>query len=77
MARCEHRSVRRAIRSGRLRAFRPARKILNREDDALGWIESRPALDPPRQPPRRRREPQPAAGPGSVARLKAIELSGG
>src|SRR5437764_3428640 len=35
LARCEHRSVRRAIRSGRLRAFRPVRKILIREDDAL------------------------------------------
>ena len=77
LARCEHRSVRRAIRSGRLRAFRSTRKILIREDDARAWIESRPALDPPRQPARRPPAPRPAGGPGTVARLKAIELSGG
>jgi len=76
LARCEHRSVRRAIRSGRLQAFRPARRILVREDDARGWIESSPAHAQDAQPPRRQRSPQTIAGPGSVARLKAIEVGG-
>ncbi len=44
MARCEHKSVRRAIGQGRLPAFRPANKLLIREDDAEAWIEGRPAI---------------------------------
>ncbi len=76
LARCEHRSVRRAIRAGRLQAFRPARRILVREDDARAWIESRPALAQEEQPQRRQRSRQVMHGPGSVARLKAIEVSG-
>jgi excisionase family DNA binding protein len=76
LARCEHRSVRRAIQSGRLQAFRPARRILVREDDARAWIESRPALLTSPQPPRRQRVTRTAGGPGSVARLKAIEVGG-
>ncbi len=42
MARCEHKSVRRAIAAGRLRAFQPTNKLLIREDDACAWIEGRP-----------------------------------
>ncbi|MBV8943126.1 MAG: helix-turn-helix domain-containing protein [Solirubrobacterales bacterium] len=75
LARCEHRSVRRAINSGRLRAFRPTRKILVREDDARAWIESRPvviATFPPSRSPRRSLA---GSGTGSVARLQAIERS--
>ena len=40
-ARCENKAVRRAIASGLLVAFRPARKLLFRELDARAWIESR------------------------------------
>jgi excisionase family DNA binding protein len=76
LARCEHRSIRRAIRAGRLQAFRPARRILVREDDAHSWIESRPALAPALQPQRQQPAPRAAGGPGSVARLKAIEAGG-
>ena len=54
LARCEHRSVRRAINAGRLRAFRPTRKILVREDDARSWIESRRAVGLAARPQRRR-----------------------
>ncbi len=42
LARCEHKSVRRAIVAGRLRAFQPTNKLLIREDDAYAWIEGRP-----------------------------------
>jgi excisionase family DNA binding protein len=75
LARCEHRCVRRAVQSGQLQAFRPARRILVREDDARAWIESRPAAASPQQAQRRRPVSQVVAGPGSVARLKAIEVS--
>ena len=77
MARCEHKSVRRAITAGRLRAFRPANKLLIREDDAEAWIEDRPAvvsapakLSPRRSPLPRRMGSQ---RPGSVAELRDIE----
>lgn len=42
MARCEHKSVRHAIATGRLRAFQPTNKLLIREDDAYAWIGGRP-----------------------------------
>src|SRR5271170_5113909 len=64
MARCEHKSVRRAIAAGRLRAFQPNNKLLIREDDACGWIEGRPAAraaspsDRWRSATRRRAAPQ-------------------
>ena len=74
LARCEHKTVRRAISEGRLRAFRPAHRVLVREDDARDWIESRlagAASEP--TPARRRAGRRVVAGRGSVADLKAIE----
>jgi excisionase family DNA binding protein len=77
MARCEHKSVRRAISAGRLRAFRPTNKLLIREEDAEAWIEGWPAIagSPAK--------PSPGRGPlrptmrsqrvGSVAELREIE----
>lgn len=74
MARCEHKSVRRAIAAGKLCAFQPTNKLLIREDDAYAWIESRPvAADSTpnlRAAPDRRR-PTPRAG--SVVELREIE----
>ena len=78
MARCEHKSVRRAIAAGRLRAFQPNNRLLIREDDACGWIEGRPAAravspsDPRRAASRPRRTPQ-SQRPGSVIDLREIE----
>jgi excisionase family DNA binding protein len=77
MARCEHKSVRRAIGQGRLLAFRPANKLLIREDDAEAWIEGRPALASSGSAKRSRRGSLRVAkgsqGPGSVAELREIE----
>lgn len=73
LARCEHRSVRRAVNSGRLRAFRPTRRILVREDDARSWIESRRAVGIAARPERRAARSTAGPGVGSVARLQAIE----
>jgi excisionase family DNA binding protein len=78
MARCEHKSVRRAIAAGSLRAFRPANKLLIREDDAHTWIEGRPAAmagsAPSLRPaPARRRSTLGSQRPGSVADLREIE----
>jgi excisionase family DNA binding protein len=77
MARCEHKSVRRAITAGRLQAFRPTNKLLIREADAEAWIEGRPAVarspfkpSPRRSPLHRRMGSQ---RPGSVAELRDIE----
>lgn len=78
MARCEHKSVRRAISQGRLPAFRPANKLLIREDDAEAWIECRPAVassDSATRSSRRGalRVAKGSHGPGSVAELREIE----
>jgi excisionase family DNA binding protein len=78
MARCEHKSVRRAIAAGRLRAFQPANKLLIREDDAHAWIEGRPAAMAGSAPslrsaPARRRSTLGSQRPGSVADLREIE----
>lgn len=48
VARCEHKTVRRAIWSGELRAFRPAGRLLIREGDARAWIEGREVEPAPR-----------------------------
>lgn len=78
MARCEHKSVRRAIAAGRLRAFQPNNRLLIREDDAYGWIEGRPAtraaspFDPRRAASRPRCTPH-SQRPGSVGDLREIE----
>lgn len=78
MARCEHKSVRRAIMAGNLPAFRPANKLLVREDDAERWIQGRPAAvrAAPHEPgtsrlPRRSTKGSPR--PGSVSELREIE----
>jgi excisionase family DNA binding protein len=47
VARCEHKAVRGAIRSGLLRAFRPAGRLLIRPDDARAWIEGHEAASTP------------------------------
>jgi excisionase family DNA binding protein len=78
MARCEHKSVRRAIAAGSLRAFQPANKLLIREDDACAWIESRPAATTGSAPslrsaPSRRRPALGSQRRGSVADLREIE----
>jgi excisionase family DNA binding protein len=39
LARCEHKTVRRAIHGGALTAYKPAGRLLIREDDARTWIE--------------------------------------
>lgn len=78
LARCEHKAVRRAISQGRLTAFRPAHKILVREEDARAWIEgqcvSGQAARTSRLSPRRQAN-HVADRPGSVADLKAIRES--
>jgi excisionase family DNA binding protein len=73
LARCEHKSVRRAITAGRLVAFRGPKRILVRDEDARAWIEARPihSEETPRRLPRR---PSPRASEtGSVADILAIE----
>jgi excisionase family DNA binding protein len=78
MARCEHKSVRRAIAAGRLRAFQPTNKLLIREDDAYAWIESRPvsltgSIPNLRSTPSRQRPMVGSQRPGSVDDLREIE----
>lgn len=69
LARCEQKTVRRAIASGQLRAFRPAHRLLIREQDARSWVEGRPAVPLPRS-----RHPRRGSGQlGSVADLLEIE----
>lgn len=77
LARCEHKAVRRAINAGLLQAFRPANKLLVREQDARAWVESRPLVVAPgpraeaRPALARRRRGRPTNG--SVASLREIE----
>ena len=73
LARCEHKTVRRAIADGRLRAFQPGHRLLIREDDARAWIEGRLAAGA--ATPRRRRPARRLTHTerGSVADLKTIE----
>lgn len=78
LARCEHKSVRRAIAAGRLRAFQPTNKLLIREDDACAWIEGRPVSltgsAPNLRPGASRRRPMLGSQrPGSVDDLREIE----
>jgi excisionase family DNA binding protein len=78
LARCEHKSVRRAIAAGRLRAFQPTNRLLIREDDAYAWIEGQLVArtvspsDRRRAAGRQRRAPQ-SQRPGSVGDLREIE----
>jgi excisionase family DNA binding protein len=78
IARCEHKSVRRAIAAGRLRAFQPTNKLLIREDDACAWIEGRPVSLTGSAPNlrsglSRRRPTLGSQRPGSVDDLREIE----
>jgi excisionase family DNA binding protein len=79
--RCEHRTVRRAIRSGELEAALIGGKWLVREEAVDAWFRSRSAgPNPFSQPPRAR---TPRAGyrrsdaTASVERLQAMEGRGG
>jgi excisionase family DNA binding protein len=76
LARCEHKTVRRAIRDARLRAFRPAGRLLIRVDDARDWIEGQQVIPAESGPaPRISGRPRTtvAARRGSVAELREIE----
>ena len=76
LARCEHKRVRRAIASGQLVAFRPAGKLLIREEDARAWIEGHPVhatrLKEPDATQSRRRAARRASA-GDVAKLREME----
>lgn len=71
LVRMDEKTVRRAIRAGRLPAFQPGGRYLVREQDARNWIETRPATTRPRSPrqPRRRRQS------ASVSELREIEAA--
>ena len=76
IARCHPVTIRRAFESGRLRAFRPAQRVLIREDDLRAYIESKAAVPEPHERPTRpgrSRRPR----PGSVASLRALEREAG
>jgi excisionase family DNA binding protein len=82
LARCEHRTVRRAIRSGELVASLIGGRWIVREDAVEAWFDARanlrlaPSATQPMRTSRRARPRNPAAGaptrPGSVADLEAI-----
>ena len=76
LARCEHKRVRRAIADGQFVAFRPAGKLLVRQEDARAWIERHPVdatrLKEPR-PAQSRRRATPKASAGDVAKLREME----
>jgi excisionase family DNA binding protein len=59
LARCHKNTVRQAIASGELTAFKLAERFLIRESDARAWIESKAA--PVAKPAPRRAMPQIAA----------------
>jgi excisionase family DNA binding protein len=77
--RCEHRTVRRAIRSGELEAALIGGKWLVREEAVDAWFRSRRASPKFSQSPRAR---MPRAGSrrsdgaASVERLQAMEVRG-
>jgi excisionase family DNA binding protein len=76
LARCGHKAVRRAIRDGALRAFRPTKRLLIREEDATAWIESCAAAvarEPGIRSPTTRRSSTSTARAGTVAALRRIE----
>jgi excisionase family DNA binding protein len=43
LARCHPKTIRRAYEAGRLRAFRPAHRVLVTEADICAWIEGQAA----------------------------------
>ena len=74
LARCHPRTIRRAVHSGRLRAFRPAGRMLLADPDVRAWIEAHtaaPASPPGRGGTHRQRRSQ----AGSLAALREIERS--
>jgi len=80
LVRCEHRTVRRAIKRGELDAALIGGKWLVRPGAVDSWFESRrPSLAPPASSARARGASRPRAGairaerPGSVARLQALD----
>jgi excisionase family DNA binding protein len=79
--RCEHRTVRRAIRSGELEAALIGGKWLVREEAVDAWFRSRCAAPTPFQQSPRTRPPRVrsrrAGATGSVERLQAMEGRGG
>jgi excisionase family DNA binding protein len=82
LARCEHRTVRRAIRSGELKASLIGGRWIVREDDVEAWFDARAnhrlvrhGAEQTHDRGRLRLPTAPAAKPmrpGSVADLKAI-----
>jgi excisionase family DNA binding protein len=79
--RCEHRTVRRAIRSGELQAALIGGKWLVREEAADDWFRSRCASPNPFSQSPRTRKPRVGSrrsdGTASVERLQAMEGRGG
>lgn len=78
--RCEHRTVRRAIRSGELEAALIGGKWLVREEAVDAWFRSRCASPKLSQSPRARTPragSRRSEGSASVERLQAMEVSGG
>jgi excisionase family DNA binding protein len=75
--RCEHRTVRRAIRSGELEAALIGGRWLVREEAVDEWFRSRCASANPFVQPRRARTQRPGAkrsgATASVERLQAME----
>lgn len=70
LARVSTKTIRRAFTSGALRAFRPAHRVLLREDDVRAWVESQAAATESRPRPRARTR-RPA--PGSVTQLREMD----
>jgi len=79
--RCEHRTVRRAIRSGELEAAFIGGKWLVREEAVDDWFRSRCASPNPLSHSPRARMPRAGSrrsdGPASVERLQAMVGRGG
>jgi excisionase family DNA binding protein len=75
LARCNPKTIRRAFTAGTLRAFRPAHRVLLREDDVRAWIEGQAAAEP--EPPRAGRSRSRRPAPGSVASLRDMERQAG
>ncbi len=78
--RCEHRTVRRAIRSGELEAALIGGKWLVREEAVDAWFRARCAVPNPFAPPPRagrpRNDSRRPEATGSVERRRAIEQRG-
>jgi len=78
--RCEHRTVRRAIRCGELEAALIGGKWLVREEAVDAWFRARTAVTNPFASPRGVRRPRSDSrrpeATGSVERLRAMEQGG-